>query len=86
MWLMRLIVVLLILWFIATLVGWLLRRALFKSIRKMQNQAFPFGQNPPSEQPELEMSLVQCAHCGTYITQNQAVLQNGQSFCSEHAK
>ncbi|GAB2884512.1 hypothetical protein LSG25_19090 [Paralcaligenes sp. KSB-10] len=39
---------------------------------------------PPIQHPE---SMVRCAHCGIHMPRSEAVLINGQTWCSqEHAK
>jgi len=39
---------------------------------------------PPVNQPE---SMVSCAHCGIHMPRSEALLINGQTWCSsEHAK
>lgn len=41
------------------------------------------GAQPP---PSLE-SMVRCAHCGIHLPRSEALLQNGQTWCSpDHAR
>lgn len=52
-----------------------------------QRQAGPdkkaSGKAPP---PALE-SMVRCAHCGIHLPRSEALLQNGQTWCSaDHAR
>lgn len=42
------------------------------------------GKAPPVNPPE---SMVSCAHCGIHMPRSEALLINGQTWCSsEHAK
>jgi len=42
------------------------------------------GTPPPVDQPE---TMVSCAHCGIHMPRSEALLINGQTWCSsEHAK
>ncbi|MDX3896222.1 MULTISPECIES: PP0621 family protein [Pusillimonas] len=42
------------------------------------------GAAPPVDQPE---SMVRCAHCGIHMPRSEALLINGETWCSsEHAK
>lgn len=39
---------------------------------------------PPVDQPE---TMVRCAHCGIHMPRSEALLANGQTWCSsDHAK
>jgi len=39
---------------------------------------------PPMDQPE---TMVRCAHCGIHMPRSEALLLNGETWCSsEHAK
>ncbi|MBO1259949.1 hypothetical protein J3Q28_14765 [Bordetella holmesii] len=64
-------------WFIAILViltGWRMLNA------RNSRRAAP----PVAKPPE---TMVRCAHCGIHIPRSEAVLQNGQTWCSvEHAR
>ncbi|OZI67994.1 PP0621 family protein [Bordetella genomosp. 1] len=43
------------------------------------------GANPPAVRPAEAM--VRCAHCGIHLPRSEAVLQNGQTWCStDHAR
>ncbi len=38
---------------------------------------------PQKDKKEAIQELVQCAHCGTYISQEETILSMGKSFCSK---
>ncbi|MCD0501570.1 PP0621 family protein [Bordetella petrii] len=49
-----------------------------------QSQARHQGRPPASQQSE---SMVRCAHCGIHLPRSEAVLLQGQVWCShEHAR
>ncbi len=50
-----------------------------------QRDKKPGRSAPPPPKP-LE-SMVRCAHCGIHLPRSEALLQNGQTWCSaEHAR
>ncbi len=49
-------------------------------------QAAKKAQAGARQPPPLE-SMVRCAHCGIHLPRSEALLQNGQTWCSaEHAR
>lgn len=74
MWLIRVIIVLGILWFIAAIIGWMIRRALLKAIKRAQKGAQP---------QDTQKQLVPCKVCKTYIDKAEALEHHGHYFCSK---
>lgn len=78
----------LIFWAIAIVVVLLVARILArqhaKSAAAPQADSLPRKSATPVDQPE---SMVRCAHCGIHMPRSDALLVNGQTWCSsEHAK
>ncbi|HEY9279748.1 MAG TPA: PP0621 family protein [Eoetvoesiella sp.] len=76
-------------WVIVIIAGLLIARILARHHEKTKvaapqpKQASRRGA-PPIKQPE---SMVRCAHCGIHMPRSDAVLTDGQTWCSaEHAK
>lgn len=66
-----------------------LRHFLRSFIRKLSdNAATQAARNRGTATASLpEENMVQCAHCGVYLPASEAIMQNGQPWCSqEHAK
>ena len=38
---------------------------------------------PKENKKEAIEEMIQCAHCGTYISQEETILSMGKSFCSK---
>lgn len=45
------------------------------------------GKKQAPAQPKPLESMVRCAHCGIHLPRSEALLQNGQTWCSaDHAR
>lgn len=80
----------LLLWAIVILAALVVARILARSAQNKDSDApradsLPRKESPPPvEQPE---SMVRCAHCGIHMPRSEALLVNGETWCSgEHAK
>lgn len=51
---------------------WLIVRHLWRRSQKTQGH---------SQKPVQEM--LRCAHCGTFVPKDQAIIRHGQSWCSQ---
>ena len=52
-----------------------------------QRQAGPKKKAQADAAPPALESMVRCAHCGIHLPRSEALLQNGQTWCSaEHAR
>lgn len=79
----------LLLWAIVIVVVLLVARILARSARVKDDApragSLPRNAPPPSvDEPE---AMVRCAHCGIHMPRSEAILMNGETWCSgEHAK
>ncbi|WGJ90116.1 PP0621 family protein [Achromobacter mucicolens] len=52
-----------------------------------QRQAGPKKKAQADAAPPVLESMVRCAHCGIHLPRSEALLQNGQTWCSaDHAR
>lgn len=52
-----------------------------------QRQAGPKKKAQADAAPPALESMVRCAHCGIHLPRSEALLQNGQTWCSaDHAR
>ncbi|UDG75189.1 hypothetical protein H4P35_23865 [Achromobacter sp. 77] len=52
-----------------------------------QRQAGPKKKAQADAAPPTLESMVRCAHCGIHLPRSEALLQNGQTWCSaDHAR
>ena len=71
------IVLIILVLFVARVAGRMAAQRQAGSKKKAQADAAP---------PVLE-SMVRCAHCGIHLPRSEALLQNGQTWCSaDHAR
>ena len=77
MWLLRVILILVVFWVIALILGWFVKRALLKKIQTFQKR---------ESRPTEVAALVKCAQCGTYIEEEKALKIQNKTYCSaKHA-
>ncbi len=74
MWLIRVIIVIACLWIIMAILGWIIKAALIKKIRRMQAQT----KAEPTSENKL---LVACHQCGTFIDKDQAISHKSHNYC-----
>lgn len=44
----------------------------------------PYEEKKPKKDDKVAIEeMIQCAHCGTYISQEDTILSMGKSFCSK---
>ena len=79
----------LLLWAIVILAFLMVARVLARQNARQNNPpragSRPKNGRPPAvDQPE---SMVRCAHCGIHLPRSEALMTNGETWCSsEHAK
>ncbi|MBV6306260.1 hypothetical protein KVP10_15315 [Candidimonas humi] len=75
-----------LIWVLLILGGMLLARILSQNNARQQSRP---RQAPPRPTPAVRApeAMVRCAHCGIHLPRSEAVLMQGQTWCSaEHAK
>ena len=77
------IVLIILVLFVARIAG---RMAAARQAGAQTNQRGKQARGAPPKPKPLE-SMVRCAHCGIHLPRSDALLQNGQTWCSsDHAR
>ena len=78
-----------LLWALVILACLMIARLLARQHEKSQRADRTVRQSPPRvpPAPKSPETMVRCAHCGIYLPRSDALLSNGETWCSqEHAK